>query len=113
MGAFYHGIARGNRGQKIFREGGDYQAYLKFLREYKKRFGFCLYGYALMPTHIHLLIESRETGLPELMQSLQFRYARNFELKYRSWGHFFQGRYEAILCEKDSYFLELSPPTFI
>src|SRR4030042_2485946 len=42
------------------------------------------------------------------MQSLQFRYTRNFNMKYQSWGHLFQGRYKAILCEKDSYFLELS-----
>ena len=42
------------------------------------------------------------------MQSLQFRYTRNFNIKYRTWGHLFQGRYKAILYERDSYFLELS-----
>jgi hypothetical protein len=42
------------------------------------------------------------------MQNLQFRYTRNFNLKYKKWGHLFQGRYKAILCQKDSYFLELS-----
>ncbi|MBM4332916.1 MAG: hypothetical protein FJ117_17170 [Deltaproteobacteria bacterium] len=53
-GAFYHVIARGNQGQKVFREDGDYQLYLKFLKEYKERFRFYLYGYALMPTHVLL-----------------------------------------------------------
>lgn len=107
-GAFYHVIARGNGGQKVFREDGDYRLYLEFLQEYKKRFGFYLYGYALMPTHVHLLIEAGETALSKVMQSLQFRYTRNFNIKYRTWGHLFQGRYKAILCERDSYFLELS-----
>lgn len=107
-GAFYHVIARGNGGQKVFREDGDYRLYLKFLQEYKKRFGFYVYGYALMPTHVHLLIETGETALSKVMQSLQFRYTRNFNIKYRTWGHLFQGRYKAILCERDSYFLELS-----
>jgi len=107
-GAFYHVIARGNGGRKVFREDKDYQLYLKFLKEYKDRFGFYLYGYALMPTHVHLLIETGETALSKVMQNLQFRYTRNFNLKYRKWGHLFQGRYKAILCEKDSYFLELS-----
>ena len=74
VGAFYHVIARGNRGQKMFPEEGDYLVYLKFLIEYQKRFGFCLYGYALMPTHIHLLIETGGTALSKLMQSLQFCY---------------------------------------
>lgn len=107
-GAFYHVIARGNRLQKIFLADGDYELYLSFLREYKNRYRFFLYAYTLMPNHIHLLIEVNQTPLSRLMQSLQFRYTRNFNIKYRKWGHLFQGRYKAILCQKDSYFLELS-----
>ena len=49
-----------------------------------------------------------ETPLSKLMQILQFRYTRNFNIKHKKWGHLFQGRYKAILCDKDSYFLELS-----
>ena len=107
-GAFYHVIARGNRGQKIFRDDQDYERYLSFLKEYKARFRFLLYAYTLMPTHIHILLEVSETPLSRLMQILQFRYTRNFNIKYKKWGHLFQGRYKAILCDKDSYFLELS-----
>jgi REP element-mobilizing transposase RayT len=107
-GAFYHVIARGNRGQKIFRDDQDYERYLSFLKEYKTRFRFLLYAYTLMPTHIHILLEVSETPLSRLMQILQFRYTRNFNIKYKKWGHLFQGRYKAILCDKDSYFLELS-----
>jgi putative transposase len=107
-GAFYHVIARGNRRQKIFRDNKDYQLYLSFLGEYKDRYGFSLYAYTLMPNHVHLLIEVGEVPLSRLMQNLQFRYCRNFNIKYKKSGHLFQGRYKAILCEKDSYFLELS-----
>jgi putative transposase len=107
-GAFYHVIARGNRRQKIFLEDEDYTLYLAFLREYKQRDRFFLYAYALMPNHVHLLIEVDQVPLSRLMQCLQFRYCRNFNIKYKKWGHLFQGRYKAILCEKDSYFLELS-----
>jgi putative transposase len=107
-GAFYHVIARGNGGQKIFRDKQDYKGYLSFLKEYKARFHFLLYAYTLMPNHLHLLLEMSETPLSRLMQILQFRYTRNYNIKYKKWGHLFQGRYKAILCEKDSYFLELS-----
>ena len=107
-GALYHVIARGNRGEKIFRNEKDYQLYLRFLSEYKDRYGFSLYAYTLMPNHIHLLIEVNEVPLSRLMQNLQFRYTRNFNIKYKNYGHLFQGRYKAILCEKDSYLLELS-----
>jgi len=107
-GALYHVIARGNQGQTTFREDEDYKLYLKFLFEYKDYFDFLLHAYVLMPNHIHLLIEMGEINLSKLMHRLQFRYTRNFNLKYRTWGHLFQGRYKAILCDKDRYFIELS-----
>ena len=107
-GALYHVIARGNQGQTVFRESQDYRLYLKFLRKYKEHFDFFLYAYVLMPTHVHLLIETGDTNLSKVMHRLQFHYTRNFNLKYKTWGHLFQERYKAILCDKDTYFLELS-----
>ena len=56
-GALYHVIARGNRGQKIFRSDSDYELYLQFLEEYKERYHFELSAYALLPNHLHPLIE--------------------------------------------------------
>lgn len=108
QGAFYHVIAHGNRRQDVFLDDEDYQLYLDFLRQYKERYRFLLYAYTLMPNHVHLLIEVIETSLSRLMQSLQFRYSRNFNLKYGKSGHLFQGRYKSILCQKDAYLLELS-----
>jgi len=107
-GALYHVIARGNQGQITFREAEDYRLYLRFLREYKEHFDFLLYAYVLMPTHLHLLIETGDINLSKVMHRLQFRYTRNFNLKYRTWGHLFQGRYKAILCDRNTYLLEIS-----
>lgn len=107
-GALYHVIVRGNKGQKVFRREEDFKLYLRLLGEYKEVFGFILCAYALMPTHVHLLVEARDKPLSDLMQRLQFRYTRNYNIRYRTWGHLFQGRYKAILCEKDSYLVELS-----
>jgi REP element-mobilizing transposase RayT len=81
---------------------------LEYLQKYKEEFDFLLYAYVLMPTHVHLLIESRETPLSRFMHRLQFRYTQNYNLLHNTWGHLFQGRYKAILCEKDSYLIELS-----
>ncbi len=101
-------IVRGNKGQRVFRREADYGLYLRLLGEYKEVFDFVLYAYVLMPTHVHLLVEARDKPLSSLMQRLQFRYTRNYNIRYRTWGHLFQGRYKAILCEKDSYLMELS-----
>jgi len=107
-GALYHVISRGNRGEVIFRDEGDYERYRRFLREYKKRYRVVFFAYALMPNHVHLLVEVRDVPLSRVMQALQFRYTRTFNVRYRKSGHLFQGRYKAILCERDAYLLELS-----
>jgi len=107
-GALYHVIVRGNKGQRVFRREADFKLYLRLLGEYKEVFDFVLCAYALMPTHVHLLVEARDKPLSGFMQRLQFRYTRNYNIRYRTWGHLFQGRYKAILCEKDSYLVELS-----
>ncbi len=59
-GALYHVIARGNQGETPFRETEGYRLYLKFLGEYKEDFGFLLYAYVLMPSHVHLLIQTAD-----------------------------------------------------
>lgn len=41
------------------------------------------------------------------MQSLLYRYTRHYNQRYRKIGHLFQGRYKAILCDRDSYLMEL------
>ena len=107
-GALYHVIVRGNKRQRVFRREEDFKLYLRLLGEYKEVFDFVLCAYALMPTHVHLLVEVRDKPLSGLMQRLQFRYTRNYNIRYKTWGHLFQGRYKAILCEKDSYLVELS-----
>ena len=41
------------------------------------------------------------------MQGLQQSYSQYFNLKHRKTGHVFEGRYKAIICQKDEYLLEL------
>ena len=107
-GALYHVIARGNRQQPIFLDENDCERYLYLLRAYKKRFSFLLYAYVLMANHLHLLIEVEEIQLSRIMHDLQFRYTHKFNSRHKKDGHLFQGRYKAILCDRDTYLLELS-----
>ncbi len=106
-GAFYHVIARGNNKQRIFADDEDYQFFLERLSFYKERFQFILYAYVLMPNHVHLLIETDKVHLSRIMQALQFTYTQKFNRRHKKVGHLFQGRYKAILCQKESYLLEL------
>ncbi len=106
-GAFYHVFARGNHRQEIFHDEDDFQQYLKRLISYQQRYHFTLYAYVLMPNHVHLLLEQGETPLSKIMQGLQQSFTLYYNKRYGKSGHLFQGRYKAILCDRDAYLLEL------
>ena len=100
-------IARGNNGQRIFLKQPDYEAFLEALRVVRKRYPFYLYAYVLMSNHFHLLLEVQRSSTARILQSLLTGYVRQFHRIHHHKGHLFQGRYKAILCDKDSYLLEL------
>jgi REP element-mobilizing transposase RayT len=106
-GALYHVITRGNQRQEIFKATEDFERYLKILEDYKLRHDFLIYAYALMENHVHLLIETKEVPLSKILQGINQRYTMYFNRRYATVGHLFQGRYKAMLCEKDSYLLSL------
>ena len=106
-GAFYHVITRGNQRQRIFKDTEDYQRYLKILADYKIQYDYGLYAYVLMNNHVHLLMETKGIGLSKILQGVNQSYTMFFNRKYKTVGHLFQGRYKAILCDKDAYLLSL------
>lgn len=106
-GALYHVLARGNQRQEIFRSNRDFARYLGLLLKYKERHRFSLFSYALMPNHVHLLIETAQMPLSKIIQGLNQSYTMYFNRKYETVGHLFQGRYKAILCDRDEYLLTL------
>jgi putative transposase len=106
-GAFYHVIVRGNQKQRIFKDQADFQKYLLLLTAYKNRTGSRIYAYILMHNHVHLLIETADIPLSKVMQGLNQTYTMYYNRKYRTVGHLFQGRYKAILCDREAYLLGL------
>ena len=106
-GLLYHVIVRGNQRRKTFRCAEDYQAYLDRLEKYRVQCRVRIYAYCLMPNHVHLLVETGATPLAKFMQGLQQSYTQYFNGSYRKVGHLFQGRYKAIICDRDTYLLAL------
>jgi len=106
-GAFYHVITRGNQRQKVFKDSDDFLKYLEILSNYKTQYKYFLYVYVLMNNHVHLLIETQETPLSKILQGINQSYTTYFNRKYKTVGHLFQGRYKAILCDRDEYLLSL------
>jgi REP element-mobilizing transposase RayT len=107
-GAVYHVTARGNERGKVFFTKADYRKFKEYLHEGQTKFGFILHCYVLMTNHYHLLIETPAGNLSQIMHYVNGSYTTYINIKRKRSGHLFQGRYKAILVDKESYLLELS-----
>ena len=91
----YHVINRGNNRAPVFHHDDDYAAFLKALADLKTRKPFELYGYCLMPNHVHLLIRPRESPISRIMQSLLVSHTQRYHRCHHSGGHVWQGRFKS------------------
>lgn len=104
---YYHIITRGNNQNVVFKADLDYHYYLKLLRRYKEELFFDLYHYCLMPSHVHLLIQTKDAGNFSLfMKKINLAYFHYYHNKYGWVGHFWQGRFKSQPIGKDDYFIQ-------
>jgi len=106
-GAIYHVTSRGNAKQTIFIDDEDKERFFDMLSMVVERFNWRCHAYCLMENHYHLLIETLRANLSKGMRQLNGVYTQGFNQRYRRIGHLFQGRYKAILVEKDNHLLSL------
>ena len=105
---FYHLMNRGIEKRAIFRKSGDYDKFMSYLSICNKKFDWSIYCYCIMPNHFHLLVRTRTHPLGHIMKSLQTSYGVYFNKKYKRVGPVFSGRFKSIICQEDSYFLQVS-----
>ncbi len=60
-----------------------------------------------MPNHFHLLLKTGIIPISTVMKRLLTGYAMHYNRRHKRYGHLFQNRYKSILCQEDSYLLEL------
>lgn len=105
--AVYHITSRGNGRNNIFLDDDDRKKILSVLHSVVKRYNWICHTYCLMSNHYHLVIETPEGNLSRGMRQLNGAYTQAFNAKHNCVGHLFQGRYKAILIEKESHLLEV------
>jgi putative transposase len=106
-GAVYHVTSRGNEKKPVFRDEQDRLNFLNTLQHTNKRYNWICHAYCLMTNHYHLLIETPDANLSIGMRQLNGVYTQLFNKWHGRSGHLFQGRYKAILIQKDSHLLEV------
>lgn len=100
--------SRGNARSEIVLDDEDRENWLELFNDVCYRFNWICHAYCLMSNHYHIIVETVESNLSKGMRQLNGVYTQTFNRRHRRVGHVFQGRYKAILVEKDSYLLELS-----
>ncbi|QNA90700.1 addiction module toxin RelE [Massilia sp. Dwa41.01b] len=107
-GALYHVTARGNRRNPIYLTDSDRRAWLDVLTLVCERHHCVIHSFCQMTNHYHLLVETMGANLSQAMRQLNGLYTQYFNWRHSLVGHLFQGRYKAILVQKESYLLELA-----
>lgn len=107
-GAFYHVTSRGNERRDIYKSQRDRVKFLSYLESASERYGAVIHAFCLMTNHYHLILETPEGNLSEIMQHINGAYTTYFNVKRKRAGHLFQGRHKSILVEADEYATELS-----
>ncbi|MBX9868677.1 MAG: transposase [Burkholderiaceae bacterium] len=107
-GGLYHITSRGDRREDIFLDDDDREYWLATLAQVCQRHHWVCHAWCQMSNHYHLIIETVEANLSQGMRQLNGVYTQSMNRKHRRVGHVFQGRYKAIMVEKDAYLLELA-----
>ena len=136
-GEIFHVLNRGVDKRKIFLDDRDYLRFIHDLFEFNDvnpalNIGRYLNGsqlndlrnqsisrtprkliveilaFCLMPNHFHLLLRQRvDGGITKFMRKLGIGYANYFNQKYERTGTLFQGRYKAVLVNREVHFIHL------
>jgi len=107
-GAIWHVTSRGNEKRDVFRDDEDRLGFLDVLGRTVELFGWRLHAYVLMGNHYHLLVETPAPTLSRGMRQLNGVYTQRFNRRHGRTGHLFQGRFKAILVERDTHLLSLA-----
>jgi len=88
-----------------FRTNESRDTFVAALERVRQRYNLCVYGYVVMPEHIHLLVSEPENGaLAQAMQSLKQGVARKLALRAKD--SFWQERYHDFNIWSERKFVE-------
>ena len=104
-GALYHLSSRGDRRESIFAGDADRLDFLDVPAPGCERFDADVHAYCLMGNHDPLMLAARQGKLSALMRHLDGVCTQRFNQRHGKVGHVFQGRFEAILVDRDACLL--------
>jgi len=114
-GIAHHLTQRGNRRQRVFFRDEDYAEYLALLRQWCPAYGVTIWGYCLMPNHVHLIaVPASPAALRGAIGEVHRRYSRRINFRKNWRGHLWQGRFASYPMDEPylllaARYIELNP----
>ena len=111
----HHVTQRGNRRQQTFFNDDDYRAYLDLMSHWCREHGVAIWGYCLMPNHVHLIaVPSDPDGLRNAIGEAHRRYTRRVNFRQGWRGHLWQGRFRSCVMQQSHLlacirYIEMNP----
>jgi len=97
----HHVTQRGNRRERVFFEDGDYALYLDLLADAAARAQVAIWGYCLMPNHVHIIaVPADEDGLRRTFRYVHRHYTGYINARMRVTGHLWQGRFSSVAMDE-------------
>ncbi len=106
-GAVYEIRVRGNAGNAIFKQDDDRLLFLQNFGKVCDRFNWSCHAYCLLDSEYQLLIETHDPNLSRGMREVNGVFTQAINRKYQQRGHIFDGRFQAIVIEKEAYLAEI------
>jgi putative transposase len=98
----HHVTQRGNGRSRVFFSDADYALYRDLLAASCASADVEVWAWCLMPNHVHLILTPRdEDGLRRALAPVHRRYAGIIHRRRRRTGHFWQGRFGAVVMDED------------
>jgi putative transposase len=105
-GYVWHITHRCHKKEFLLKFEKDRKRWISWLFEAKKRFGLCVLNYTVTSNHIHLLVyDMREDVIPKSIQLVAGRTAREYNIRKKRKGAFWEDRYHATAVHTDDHFI--------
>ena len=100
---FFHVIARGVYGARIYADDDDRRAFVRLLRRSEADHEWICHAYCLMSTHYHLVVEARTPSLSLGIKHLNSCHALGFNRRHARYGALFAERFTTRAIESEEY----------
>jgi putative transposase len=103
---YFHVVARGVFGARLFRDDADRKGFLQLLLHCAESFNWECYAYCLMSTHYHLVLEARRRELSDGIRHLNGCHALRFNRRHSRYGALFAERFSSRVVESEEHLYE-------